>query len=401
MTGVRKFDVLIVGGGLVGGSLACALGDGGLSVALVDGTPQGESHESSASVERHSDDWDSRIYAISPASRTFLEAIGVWERLEPARIAACREMVVHGDRAGSRLEFSAYESGVEALAWMLESRSLARALNARLQTCPSVQTIGSARGVSMESGDHARLVRLDDGNLLAAKLVVGADGARSWVREVAGIGITAHDFQQIGVVANYQVERPHHGVAKQWFLPGGEILAYLPLPERRISIVWSAATQHAKALLALPPDQLADAVVRASDTWLGHLTPMGAASGFPLQDLRTETLHADRVALVGDAAHVIHPLAGQGVNLGFGDAQYLAFVIGNREVFRDCGDARLLARYQRGRAEAILAIRSVTRGMQRLFALPGASPAWLRNTGLNLTNRLPVIKSVLARRALG
>ncbi|MEO7402782.1 MAG: FAD-dependent monooxygenase, partial [Burkholderiales bacterium] len=199
-------------------------------------------------------------------------------------------------------------------------------------------------------------------------------------------------------------ERAHHGTAYQWFKPtsvGPSVLAYLPLPGNRMSIVWSAPSAYAAHLLALSARELADCVADAGLQSLGRLEALGPARGFPLERVTVPVIGQDRVAIIGDAAHVVHPLAGQGVNLGFADAQSLANILGGREGLRDPGDPRLLRRYGRSRREAILAMQTMTHGLERLFAAPGAAPAWLRNSGLALTNRLSVVKGLLARHALG
>ncbi len=392
------FDVIVVGGGLVGASFALAL-EPRLRVAVIEATPEVTPEATLAQPDP--DAWDARVLAVSPASRALLDSIGVWARLDPHRIGVCRAMQVHGDHPGARLEFSAYDAGVEVLAWMVESRALLAAMRACIETASNVVMIAPARCAALATEGPACTLRLQSGEMLQSALVVGADGAKSWVRAAVVIEAATFDFEQTGVIANFEAEHAHHGDAFQGFLPGGEVLAFLPLPGRRVSIVWSARTEHARALVALAPEALATEAERASGGRLGRLMPLGAARGLPLRAVSAVRMFAERVALIGDAAHVVHPLAGQGVNLGFGDAQYLALTLNRREEYRDCGDARLLRRFQRARAEDILAMRTVTRGLHGLFGLAGPIPQWLRNTGLNLTDRLPVIKTILARRALG
>lgn len=382
------FDVVIVGAGLVGTSLAAALQSLPLRVALV---------ERDAPAVPGSD-WDARLYAVSPGSMAFLESLGVWQGLDAARLQAVERMAIRGDRPGAALDFSAYESGVARLATIAESGRIASALWQRLG--PSVTRVLGRRCAALEVGaDAARLV-LDDGEAIAARLLVGADGAQSWVRDAASIAATVHDYGQLGVVANFRCERGHDATAFQWFRDDG-VLAYLPLPGACMSMVWSTPESHAGELLALPADALAARVAAAGEARLGALELLGPAQAFPLRRLAAARLVAPRVALVGDAAHVVHPLAGQGVNLGFGDAQALAATLAARESFRDCGDHAVLRRYARSRAEAILAMRAVTDGLVRLFGAPGQVPAALRNRGLALTDRLPVLKNLLVRHALG
>jgi len=201
-------------------------------------------------------------------------------------------------------------------------------------------------------------------------------------------------------VANFACGRPHRGTAYQWFRKDG-VLAYLPLPGARMSMVWSTPDEHAGELLALAPNILCERVAEAGRGALGDLEILTPPAAFPLQLLVAEHIVAPRIALVGDAAHVVHPLAGQGVNLGFGDARALVEVLRAREPFRDCGELALLRRYARSRAEAVLAMRRVTDGLQRLFSARGRLISGVRNAGLNFTDRMPVLKNLLVRQALG
>jgi ubiquinone biosynthesis UbiH/UbiF/VisC/COQ6 family hydroxylase len=229
--------------------------------------------------------------------------------------------------------------------------------------------------------------------------VVGADGANSFVRRAAGIAATESDYGQSAVVANFRCEKPHRNTAYQWF-QGGGVLALLPLPGEHVSMVWSLPTHDAERVRALRGEALAHEVERASKAALGTLRPVSEARSIALRRLRAARLVAPRLALAGDAGHVIHPLAGQGLNLGLQDARVLAQVINEREPGRDPGDERLLRRYERQRAEPILAMDAVVSG---LFALYNAKSGWvgrLRNAGLNLTDRLPVLKNILMRQAM-
>ena len=384
------FDVVIVGAGLVGASLAAALGDSGLALAVVEPAPP----------PAPGGDWDRRIYAISPASSAFLTAVGGWPGLDAARVQPVARMVIAGDAPGAKLEFSADEAGVAALAHIVESGRLQHALWQCLARREGVTLLSPAQCVRLEADARGATLALADGRTLRARLVVGADGAQSWVRRNAGLTARAESYGQLGVVANFAVTRPHQGFAFQWFRPDG-VLAYLPLPGDRMSMVWSTPEAHARELLALDPVALARTVAAAGGGALGDLEVITPAQGFALQRVTAESMIGPRVALVGDAAHVVHPLAGQGVNLGFGDARALAAVLRRGDPAADCGERAVLRRYERSRAEAILAMRTVTHGLVRLFGLPGELPSRLRNAGLNLTDRLPVLKTLLVRHAVG
>ena len=383
-----QVDVVIVGAGLVGASLAAALAPRGISVALVEPAPP----------EPPAPEWDARIYAISPASAAFLESLGAWQALDPARLQPVERMEIYGDAPAASLHFSAYESGVARLATTAESGRLAHALWTGLGS--GVQRLGGRRCAALELGNDGVALRLDDDDVIEAPLVVGADGAGSWVRRAAGLAARVHDYGQLGVVANFECEHPHGATAFQWFRPDG-VLAYLPLPGAHVSMVWSTPEEHARELLALPAAALEARVAAAGGGRLGRLRLVAPAQGYPLRRVDAEALVAPRVALIGDAAHVVHPLAGQGVNLGFGDAAALANVLAARERFRDCGDLAVLRRYARSRAEAILAMRTVTDGLVRLFGASGRLPGEIRNRGLNFTDRWPVLKTLLVRHALG
>ncbi len=385
---MQQFDLIIVGGGLAGASLAIALRDTPLRVALVE-----------SEAPTRPDGWDARVYAISPANVVFLERIGAWKHLDGERIAPIHGMDVRGD-AGGRLAFSAYEAGVPELGWILESSLMAcefwesakRQSNLTLH-CPS-------RPKSMDfTADVARL-ELVDGSILSARLLVGADGRDSWVRRTAGLSVVNTPYGEKGVVANLETERPHRNIAHQWFRADG-VLAYLPLPGNRISIVWSTPDENADQLCALPPDVFCERVAAAGCDSLGRLQLMTPPVAFPLRLMRVPQTVAPRLALVGDAAHGIHPLSGHGINLGFQDASELATLLAGARPWQDIGDERFLRRYQRARREETALMQTTTDSLRRLFGDGPPGLRGLRNLGLNLTNRLPFVKNALVRYALG
>lgn len=394
-----NFDIIIVGGGLAGLSLACALREAPrhsatgapLKIALVEGqAPQRPAG------------WDARIYAISPTNAAFLERIGAWQHLDKSRLAPVKAMDVAGDGQG-RLRFSAYDTGVDELAWIVESSLMACELweTAKRQANITLFCPQRPSAVSFDA-DAARLT-LGDGQQLSARLLVAADGRDSWVRGQAGLEAITTPYGEMGLVANFRCSQPHRGTAYQWFRDDG-ILAYLPLPDQQISIVWSTPDAHAEELLALSPEALCARVAAAGNYALGELELVTPAVAFPLRLIRVPQTVAPRLALVGDAAHGIHPLSGHGINLGYQDAATLADELLAATPWQDIGacdnSATLLRRYQRARREQTLLLQSTTHGINRLFRteLPGLKP--IRNLGLSLTDRLPFVKSALIRYAL-
>ena len=379
------YDMVIVGGGLVGASLALALGQADrFRVALLEPRP--------ARLEGldQPDDWDARVYAVSPANQRFLASMDAWPDM--SRMAAVSKMDVRGD-AGGRIEFDAAGAEAGALAWIAENRWVLAGIWRALRETPV--EILHERPVAFES-DHGRAaLTLNDGRLLTARLVVGCDGANSWLRSEAGIDIRVSPYGHSGVVANFLCERDHGGVAHQWFTGDG-VLAYLPLPERRMSMVWSCADPE--RLLALSGDELCRQVAERGQFTLGQLSLLTPAQAFPLRLIRPAQVIGTRLVLAGDAAHTIHPLAGQGVNLGFGDAILLAKLLAQAD---DPGSRLLLRSYERGRLESVRTMQYTCDALFRLFTHPHPAIGWLRNTGLKFTNALGPVKRQLVKEAMG
>lgn len=389
-------DLLIVGAGPVGLSLACALAGrtGDLRVGLV----AGERPRPPAPAEAAGEPPDARVYALSPGNVAFLRRIGAWQQLDHRRVTPVRAMRIHGDEAGARLEFDAYAAGVPELAWTVEDRLLNEALWRALEQCETVRVHAPARCESFEPAEKAVRVRLQGGAALAADLVAAADGADSFIRRQAGIEAKYGDYGQSAVVANFECENDHADTARQWF-QGGGVLALLPLPGRRVSMIWSLPSAEAASTAALDPDALCRALERATHGETGALSPLTAARSYPLRRLSARRMIGSRLALLGDAAHVVHPLAGQGLNLGLQDVRQLAHLLTERGP-RAPADERLLRTYERRRAEPILAMDLVVDGLFRLFGASAGAARLLRNTGLNLTDRLAVIKNILIRQAM-
>ena len=392
----ENLDVAVVGAGLAGAAAALGCAQLGLRVALIGPAP-------ARHVPTDGTPFDARIYALAPASVALAERLGVWSAVDPARTQRVERMRIFGDE-GRELDFDAYGAAVERLATIVEESELARVLHAGCGFAPSLaRCAASVQNVRFDA-DHVSL-ELANGTRLHAGLVIAADGARSGVRAAAGISASDVGYAQTAIVANFGCDLAHLGTAFQWFTEDG-VLALLPLPasaaaEPAVSLVWSAPDTLAAELSALPPSDLADRVNQRIDSPLGNLRPIGVPASFPLRCLTVDRMAAARVALVGDAAHVVHPLAGQGLNLGLQDVATLLDVVAAREPFRDIGDLALLRRYARARAEAVALMRTTTDGLARLFAAEDPLVKRVRNLGLAFVNQVQPLKRALVRRALG
>jgi 2-octaprenylphenol hydroxylase len=377
--------LIVVGGGPVGLALAAACE--GLEVDVV---------EASAGRPAPAEAIDIRVFALSPGTRTLLRELGAWDEIEPARIAPVKRMAVYGDQ-GSSLSFAA--PGSESLAWIVEGNRMMAALEAAAESRPAIRIHrGAAVRHLSAAADHVRVV-LETGLTLEGDLIAGADGPDSRVRTTFGIEAREENYDESAVVAHFDCERPHESIARQWFRADG-VLAWLPLPGRRISIVWSAPQPIADELATLPAPALERRVAEAGASALGRLALISSVAKFPLRLIRVADPVRPGVALVGDAAHAVHPLAGQGVNLGFQDARVLAAALAARSPLERPGDLRLLRRYARARREDVSAMQFVTDGLDQLFAARAPGIAFLRNFGLRLVDRQDWVKRTLTARAM-
>ncbi|MCU6435147.1 UbiH/UbiF family hydroxylase [Undibacterium sp. Jales W-56] len=388
-------DICIVGDGAVGKVAALGLSQQGLRVTLLGPAIV------SPSV---SEDWDVRVFALNHVAHDLLDSLKVWGALDHARVAPVEAMQVYGGTAASdgKLGFDAYGAHVQELAWIVEDKNLNQALDEALKFAQNI-TYVTGRALRMEVTDTRASVQLEDGDQLTAALLIGADGAQSWVRGQSDIGLDYRSYGQQGVVTNFACEKPHRSVAHQWFDDDLGIIALLPLPGQRVSLVWSAPDHLAEQLLREPLTAVAERLYGYCSEVLGHLTPLvpETIKAFPLRLMRPHSMIAARVVLIGDAGHVVHPMAGHGMNLGFGDVLALLDVLAQREEHRDCGDARVLRRYQRARKEEITLMQLTTDGLARLFGTDLVPLRLARNLGLNLLDRLPVIKRKLISHAMG
>jgi len=383
----EHYDIVILGGGLNGAALASALKHGPHSVALVEPHPPAPLGADSI--------WDSRIYAYSPGNVEWLKSLGGWG--DPVRAQAVQAMKIHGD-AGGRLSFDAIDAGLPELAWIAENGRLQTALWQTLSEQPNLRLLhaqASAVTWGQEPQPRHRL-HLSDAGSITADLLIGADGALSWLRAQAGISFDEEDYRHIGVVANFETGKAHRGRAFQWFRADG-VLAYLPLPGQRISMVWSTPPQHAAELRALPVAELARRVAAAGDHALGELNCITPAAGFPLKRRRAHEWVRPGLALIGDAAHTVHPLAGQGVNLGFRDSRLLAEALASGG---HAGEIGRLTAYAARRMEDVASMQFTTGGLKKLFARDDSLTRNLRNWGMSLANQIQPINQALTRHAV-
>lgn len=389
-------DICIIGNGAIGKAATLGFAQAGLSVTLL--TPD------SAVVAQPSASWDVRVYALNQVAKTLLSRVKVWDALDAARIAPVDAMEVKGDgeQDAGHLSFDAYGARVDALAWIVEDQNLNQALDAALKFAPNVRVV-TGRSTRFYADNEQATIQLENGDTIGASLVVGADGGQSWVRGQCDIGLDYRPYGQRAIVTNFSCDQPHDGVAYQWFTSAEGIVALLPLPGQRVSLVWSAPDALAETLLREPLARLAERVTQLCSRQLGQLHPLQpeAVKAIPLALIRPHAITAARVALVGDAAHVVHPLAGHGMNLGFADVAALLETVAERGPQRDCGDARLLGRYARARKEDILLMQLATDGLERLFSTDFEPVRLARNFGLNLVNKLPVLKRRIIAQALG
>jgi len=387
-----RFQVAIVGAGMVGSTLACALASRGFRVALVEaGLPVPESQWPA---------FDMRVSAITRASERIFRSLDVWEGMSARRVSPYREMHVWDAGGLGAIHFDSADIGEPTLGHIVENRVTVAALEARLAGLEGVTWRRPARIVGMARGDGETRLELDDGGL-TAELVVGADGVRSRVRELAGIAVAGADYGQQALVATVRTEKPHRETAWQRFLPGGP-LAFLPLLDGYSSIVWSAPPGQVQTLLSQDDEAFCLSLTEAFEARLGAVEWVGPRAAFPLRHQHAENYVQPGLALVGDAAHAIHPLAGQGVNLGLLDAASLAEVLAAaRDQGRGAGERRVLRRYERWRKGHNLATEAIMGGFKRLFGSQAPLVPTVRGLGLKLTDAAVPAKRIIMRRAMG
>ena len=391
---IRRFDVIVVGGALNG--LAAALALGGfrvrrpLSVAIVD---QADPYEKVAHVD------DARASALTRSTRHMFEALGVWEHIQ-AHAQDMREIIVT-DGKPVLLQFGGVEVERSASACMIENHVLLEGLLKAVEQSPRLELVaGQAVTEQSLSPGLARLT-LASGEQLTANLVVAADGGKSPIRQASHIEMVGWAYDQMGLVASFAHELPHQGRAEEHFTPSGPF-AVLPLPGNRSSIVWVKAMQEGKRLHKLSPEDFEAELQEQLGNHLGKITLIGRQQGYPLSMRFAKALHGPRLALVGDAAHVIHPLAGLGLNLGLRDAAALAECVGDAHALgQDIGGADVLERYTAWRRFDTVTTAAAMDGINRLFSSENPLLRIVRDLGLQVTNRIPALKQAFEREAAG
>ncbi|HMQ93259.1 MAG TPA: FAD-dependent monooxygenase [Amaricoccus sp.] len=392
----RHCDVLIVGGGLNGPALALALASGGLSSVVIDAQPR---------ARRAAPEFDGRAYALALSSRRMLAALGLWRDLA-AQAQAINDIKISDGRAGEgaapwHLHFDRNEIDEGPMGHFLEDRYLRGALLDAIDGSALIEHRSETEAVAQAPGPGGIAVTLGDGSRLRAALLVGCDGRGSRVAARAGIARLGWEYRQSALVCAVEHELPHHGIAHQFFMPPGP-LAILPLPGNRSSIVWTEARDRAAVIAGLEREAYLAALRPRFGDFLGGIRLAGARFGYPLGLSLAESFTAERVALAGDAAHGIHPLAGQGLNLGLRDVAALAEVL--VEAHRrglDIGAPDVLAGYQRWRRFDTAMLVAATDGLNRLFSNDNPLLRLGRDLGLGLVNRLPALRRGLIREAAG
>lgn len=390
---MNQFDVIVIGGGIVGATAACALGREGVTVGLVEArAPVGSSKDIPP---------DARMYAVTRASERIFRSLGVWDAIGAEGVSEFREMEVWDAGGSGVTRFDAAELGEPYLGCIIDPRLMQAALTQRLGTLAGVTQFCPARFRSIAITAERVEIVLEEGQTLSAGLVIAADGSHSRVRERVGIRVRTHDYHQSSLVALVRTELPHRDTAWQRFLPGGP-LAFLPMHDGRCSIVWTRPTDEVNALLALDQENFHAALGEAFDFRLGRIIDSGLREAYPLRRLHADHYVSERVALIGDAAHAIHPLAGQGVNLGLLDAATLAEVVATAwRSGKDPGTLPVLRRYERWRRGDNLLMMSAMDGFNRLFSNTQPPLQWVRNLGLSLMNKAGPARQVLMRHAMG
>ncbi len=387
-------EVIIVGGGLTGSTLAALLAQQDIQCLIVEAN----SKPSVANGSRI----DPRALAITRASENILRTIGAWTLLSADRIGHFREMHVWDENSKGEIHFDSAELCEPTLGYIIEQTVLESALHEALDQFDCIEWCRPATPVSLIKEKNKIIIELEDNRNLSTRLVIGADGARSKIRVLAGIAYPQHDYHQQAVACIVKTESKHHQVARQRFLTNGP-LAFLPMADpQQCGIVWSTTPEHAHSLLDMDEYDFNQKLEQAFEHKAGEILSSRARASFPLQHAQAESYCQPRLALIGDAAHCVHPLAGQGANLGLLDAATLAeIILDAKHKHRDIGAHNVLRRYERWRKCENSVMIKIIQGFKYLFESNLESVRHLRNLGLNLTNKATPVKHLIMRHAMG
>ncbi len=408
---ISEFDIVIAGAGMVGASLACLLAESSLRIALLDREPLTNTG-SIAQTERKSEKFDPRVSAISQASKNLFVELGVWQDVVARRVCSYREMQVWDAEGTGSIHFSAADINQPELGNIVENSILTTALQGKLSQYNNLHivspfTIESLTNIECD-GKHLVQLNSEDGQSIRAALVIAADGANSKVRQLAGFSCREWDYEHQALVTTVRTQHPHCETAWQRFLETGP-LAFLPLrvtahddDQHYCSIVWSMLPEKAERIMALSDVEFKKELAAAIEFKLGNIEWCDRRFSFPLRQRHAVEYVKDNIVLAGDAAHTIHPLAGQGVNLGLLDARVLAEeIMRGLKAGRSISDPTVLLRYQRKRKGNNLSMMWLMEGFKRLFAEQNLTVRWLRNVGMNSVDKLTPIKNQMIRRAMG
>ncbi|MCI4031060.1 FAD-dependent 2-octaprenylphenol hydroxylase [Dickeya dianthicola] len=391
---MQSFDVVIAGGGMVGLALACGLQGSGLSVAVL---------EKQTAIEPLANGPHApRVSAINAASEALLRKLDVWPGIAAQRLSPYNEMYVWDKDSFGNIRFCGKEFGFSRLGHIIENDVIQWALWQQATQSRDITLLAPAALRQVAWGENEAFITLEDGSMLTARLVVGADGAHSWLRQHADIPLTFWDYGHHALVANIRTERPHGAIASQVF-HGDGILAFLPLGDPHLSsIVWSLPPERAQHMHKLPADDFVKQLAMTFDMQLGLCQLESDRQTFPLTARYARSFAAHRLVLTGDAAHTIHPLAGQGVNLGFMDvAELIAELKRLQAQGKDIGQHLYLRRYERRRKHSAALMLASMQSFRTLFAASHPVSGLLRDIGLKLADTLPGIKPTLVRQAMG
>lgn len=395
----QHFDMIVVGAGLVGLAVAVAMHQQGHHVALVD-------RQNPQKLLSNGSNWDVRIYAISQKNIHFLKTLGIWQQLDATRIGKMQGMEIWADASDEPLKLSAEDIHAQDLGEIIESSALTKVLLENVQTL-NIPTFFEVNVENLTVSPEQSQLTFNNPQgkpiTISADLLLAADGSQSWVREQCDFSVKRSAYAHHGLVANFKAEKNHKNIARQWFLKDEaghvQVLAWLPLPYNLISIVWSASPEFTGQLLQLDAATLTKKVTEACHNLLGNFELVTPPAAFPLALQKVDPVFSQSVVLLGDAAHQVHPMAGQGVNLGFRDMEDLVDILKKKNPYQKINDAQLLKKYARMRKVDVAKVTMLTDGLYQLFDHPSDVIKKVRNWGFETTKHR-LLKAALLNQAI-